>query len=328
MSARQALIIHGGDAPRRKVLDTIVLSRLEAAAVEDAFCLMEVVCPPGGGSPPHIHTREDEILVVLEGQIMVDVAGDVRSLSPGCAAVAPRGSYHTFSNRTDRIARFLLAATPGRNIEEFVNSIGVLTSVQSPVPITTPSAQAAIDHAALLAARHGMTFVSTTTDPFDRVNPPTVARPGSGDRRLVVTDILERLVSGARTQNRLVLYVVQVPPGGGPPPHVHHREDETFHVLDGTIDFLLVDHWIPAGPGTTVFGPRDVPHTYSNRTKRPARMLLYVSPSAGAEAFFDELGAPTMLAVPEPVTESPSQEVIGRVLTICEKYGIEILPPS
>jgi oxalate decarboxylase/phosphoglucose isomerase-like protein (cupin superfamily) len=35
---------------------------------------------------------------------------------------------------------------------------------------------------------------------------------------------------------------VEVQPGNGPPPHIHHREDETFYVLDGNSSFLHGEH--------------------------------------------------------------------------------------
>ena len=62
------------------------------------------------------------------------------------------------------------------------------------------------------------------------------------------------------------------------PLHVHHREDETFIVLEGEIEFNIGGQRIEAGPGTTVFGPRDVPHAYIVR-KGPSRMLFLFTPA-------------------------------------------------
>ena len=30
------------------------------------------------------------------------------------------------------------------------------------------------------------------------------------------------------------------PPGGGPPPHIHHREDETFQILEGEFELGVI----------------------------------------------------------------------------------------
>jgi uncharacterized cupin superfamily protein len=67
----------------------------------------------------------------------------------------------------------------------------------------------------------------------------------------------------------------ELPPGGGfQLPHRHDDLDETFYVLDGTIDYLLDDTWIAADAGTTVFVPAGVVHAFRNSTERSARQLV------------------------------------------------------
>ena len=51
----------------------------------DAFTIIEAGIPPGEMIPPHIHTREDECTVVLEGELTFDVGSEI--------VVAPVGSY-------------------------------------------------------------------------------------------------------------------------------------------------------------------------------------------------------------------------------------------
>ena len=43
-------------------------------------------------------------------------------------------------------------------------------------------------------------------------------------------------------------------PGGGPPPHIHHREDETFQILEG--DFELTESYTGTGAPETRIGHR------------------------------------------------------------------------
>ncbi|HXU75493.1 MAG TPA: cupin domain-containing protein, partial [Methylomirabilota bacterium] len=50
--------------------------------------------------------------------------------------------------------------------------------------------------------------------------------------------------------------------GGGPPPHIHHREDETFQVLEGEYEFSVGGKSMVVKKGATIFAPRGVPHTY------------------------------------------------------------------
>ena len=65
--------------------------------------------------------------------------------------------------------------------------------------------------------------------------------------------------------------------GSGPATlHVHHSDDEAWHILDGELTFRYSDRTQTAGPGTTVFVPAGMPHTY---TAGPgARYLIILTP--------------------------------------------------
>lgn len=69
--------------------------------------------------------------------------------------------------------------------------------------------------------------------------------------------------------------------GSGPATlHVHHSDDEAWHVLEGELTFRYIDRSETAGPGTTVFVPADTPHTY---TATPgARYLIVLTPRLSA----------------------------------------------
>ncbi len=60
-----------------------------------------------------------------------------------------------------------------------------------------------------------------------------------------------------------------MPQGFSPPRHVHTREDEVFLVLDGDVCFDVDGERRAAGPGTTVYMPRGVPHSF--RIQSPSR---------------------------------------------------------
>lgn len=59
--------------------------------------------------------------------------------------------------------------------------------------------------------------------------------------------------------------------------HVHHADDEAWHVLEGTLTFRLSDRQVQAPAGTTVFVPAGVPHDYFE-SQGPARYLIILSP--------------------------------------------------
>ena len=64
--------------------------------------------------------------------------------------------------------------------------------------------------------------------------------------------------------------------GSGPPTmHMHHADDEAWHVLEGTLRFRFVDRTDDVGAGGTVFIPAGVAHTYEAIN---ARYLIVLTP--------------------------------------------------
>ena len=51
---------------------------------------------PGAGIPPHVHTKEDEIFRVLEGEVEVMVDGKATVLKGGDMAFAPKNLVHSW----------------------------------------------------------------------------------------------------------------------------------------------------------------------------------------------------------------------------------------
>src|SRR6266700_2841077 len=79
---------------------------------------------PGGGPPPHSHTKEDETFVVLDGDFEFLMDGKWQPLVPGEAAYARRGSIHTFRNSGKAIGRYS-PATDMPKIIEISNRYGI-----------------------------------------------------------------------------------------------------------------------------------------------------------------------------------------------------------
>ena len=59
--------------------------------------------------------------------------------------------------------------------------------------------------------------------------------------------------------------------------HVHHSDDEAWHILEGTLTFRFSDRTIDASAGTTVFVPAGVAHTYYEAAG-PTRYLIIMTP--------------------------------------------------
>lgn len=110
----------------------------------------------------------------------------------------------------------------------------------------------------------------------------------------------------------------EMPSGFASPYHTHHREDECFYVLEGEIAFVCGGKWLQAGPGTFVYGPREIPHGFKVVSQAPARMLLMCTPG-GFERF--------VLEQTTPIADPPSPPDMGKLMTLAAKFEIDILGP-
>src|SRR2546430_14085092 len=70
-------------------------------------------------------------------------------------------------------------------------------------------------------------------------------------------------------------------PAGPPrliaPLHLHHRDDEAWYVLEGTLRLRVGKDEVEAGEGAAVFVPRGTPHTYWNPGPGRVRYLLLMT---------------------------------------------------
>lgn len=88
------------------------------------YAMWDALVPPGGGPPPHVHSREEESFYVLEGEITFRVNGETIIASAGTFANMPIGSLHSFKNETDRPARMIISVAPA-GLEKMFFEVGV-----------------------------------------------------------------------------------------------------------------------------------------------------------------------------------------------------------
>ncbi|HZY84135.1 MAG TPA: cupin domain-containing protein [Gemmataceae bacterium] len=88
------------------------------------YALWEAVVPPGGGPPPHVHSREEEGFYVLEGEITILVRDKRLAAGPGMFANMPVGTPHSFKNESGRPAKVLISVAPA-GLEKMFFEFGV-----------------------------------------------------------------------------------------------------------------------------------------------------------------------------------------------------------
>ncbi len=90
-----------------------VVYKLSGEETGGAFAIVEHPIRPGAlGAAPHTHTHEDEISLVLEGEIGVQIGDEVFQATPGTYVMKPRGIPHTFWNAGPAPARVQEIITP------------------------------------------------------------------------------------------------------------------------------------------------------------------------------------------------------------------------
>lgn len=143
-------------------------------------------------------------------------------------------------------------------------------------------------------------------------------------QRWVLGDLYTFKVLGDSTNQSFALLELQIRPGGGAPLHCHSQEDESFYILEGALEFCLGDRRMLATPGTFLHAPKGIPHSFTNRSDRPMKMLTWVNP-AGLEQFFLEIGHPIDDPQTPPAVTIAELEALPNV---AQKYGLTIFPPA
>jgi quercetin dioxygenase-like cupin family protein len=137
--------------------------------------------------------------------------------------------------------------------------------------------------------------------------------------------LLTFLATGEETRGQFALTEQCARRGNVPPRHVHHREDETFYVVEGEMTFSIGDQVIKATPGTMVFAPRDIPHSFTIDSDE-VRILVQNTP-AGLEGFFKACSVPAPSMTLPPEAETPYSDK-QKMMELAPEYGFEFIRPK
>jgi mannose-6-phosphate isomerase-like protein (cupin superfamily) len=152
---------------------------------------------------------------------------------------------------------------------------------------------------------------------------PILLGPDEGDARWW-GDSLVIIKATEQDTGRRVSVIYNCAYGGvAAPLHIHHNEGEGFFVINGTLTFWVGGKAMNAVPGSYIYGPPGVPHTFEV-TSSVARYLFVVEPG-GFESFVREVAEPAQeLTLPPKGRPQLSPDAMTN---IAAKYGIEILGP-
>jgi quercetin dioxygenase-like cupin family protein len=125
--------IAAGEGERIWIVGDTMTLKATGDSTGGSLVLLENLTAPGGGPPPHVHTREDEFFYVLDGTFEIRIGDAVHAVGPGGFAYVPRGTVHNFRNSADTPSRILIGFTPG-GIDAFFREAGRHAIDDGPAP--------------------------------------------------------------------------------------------------------------------------------------------------------------------------------------------------
>lgn len=143
---------------------------------------------------------------------------------------------------------------------------------------------------------------------------PSLISPHSGKTLSIMGGTYRIVIPSKDTNHEYAVIEMVVPPGGGPNPHSHKDFHESFHVLEGEVEFTTANGTVTAATGTTIVIPKGgAVHNFKNKSDKLARLWCTVVPG-GLDEFFEEAEA--------------THGDISKLEAISIKYGQVLLPPD
>ncbi|MHA7968915.1 cupin domain-containing protein [Rhizobium sp. CAU 1783] len=114
-----------------------------------------------------------------------------------------------------------------------------------------------------------------------------------------------------------------MPYGEAPPLHVHHNEDEVFHILAGVMRFEVGGRQVVGHAGDTVLAPKGVPHAFRVESLAGARCLTLMR---GTD--FETMVREVSRSAPGPElppSVAPTPAMINLLVAACARNHIDII---
>src|SRR5918992_6317548 len=132
-TTHEGYAVAAGEGERIWIVGDTMTLKATSERTGGSLMLLENLTAPGGGPPPHVHTREDEFFYVIDGSFEIRIGDEVHAVGPGGFAYVPRGTVHNFRNTSETPSRILVGFTPG-GIEGFFRESGRQATDDGPAP--------------------------------------------------------------------------------------------------------------------------------------------------------------------------------------------------
>jgi quercetin dioxygenase-like cupin family protein len=112
MDPLRPVIVQPGQGNDLHAFGDLLSVMLAGEQTGSALTVMFDITPPGGGPPLHVHSREDELFLVVEGRLSYFAENHWTEVEPGGAVFLPRGSIHTYRNIGDAPSKHWIITAP------------------------------------------------------------------------------------------------------------------------------------------------------------------------------------------------------------------------
>lgn len=260
------------------------------------YSVFDFVIPPQSGPPAHLHTLEDEVFKVLQGELTLQQENRIDIAKPGDTILRPKDRIHSFKNLGTEPVRLLLFATPS-GIENFFADAGQpVTDLSLPAPKD--------DVAKVLSAgkANGLIYYpETSTIGLDKLTPGTAALDGNNGDTIYGDDDNNTFIGGDGNE----LYL-----GANGNDTLKGEKGEDILVGEQGNDVLS------GGQGNDVLSGREGIDTLSGGAGRDAFFIL---PNSGIDTITDFGGVGT--------DENLSSEILAEV-DVLKFSGFELNPKN
>jgi mannose-6-phosphate isomerase-like protein (cupin superfamily) len=139
-------------------LNTLVTVRLGHDEGHDGLSVLDHQAPFADAPPLHIHTTEDEVFHILEGEFLFQLEKEQRRVRAGSIMLAPKGVAHTYRVESPAGGRFITVKAH-QDFENFVRTVGRVAERQELPPPAGPPSPEAMAALAVTARDFGIKLV-------------------------------------------------------------------------------------------------------------------------------------------------------------------------
>lgn len=125
----------------------------------NVFFQFEAIVPEGGGPPPHLHSREDETIYVVSGNVEFRLGDKKHQAKAGDFVYISRGTVHNFKNVGKETAKLILTFSPAGMDDYFAE---VFPEVKDKNAAPPPITDELIRKLTEVAPKYGLTFLPPT----------------------------------------------------------------------------------------------------------------------------------------------------------------------